>query len=213
MNVARIIFQSLLTIVLWFALILQLYLAWDLWSLEGLSAAGIVMRFLSFFTILSNLMAAFWFTTLLINAPRSLANFFAQPKVQTAITIYITVVGLGYAILLRALWAPQGLQWIADELLHSVNPLLVVVYWIAFVPKKEIEHKDLLPWLILPTVYLIYTLLRGALVGWYPYPFIDVSALGYAKTFGAIFWLAIAVIVIADLFVLLAKGIVAIKRE
>ena len=30
-------------------------------------------------------------------------------------------------------------------------------------------------WLAFPAVYLGYTIIRGALTGWYPYPFLDPS--------------------------------------
>ena len=34
-------------------------------------------------------------------------------------------------------------------------------------------------WLIYPAVYLVYILARGAISAVYPYPFVDVSLLGY----------------------------------
>jgi hypothetical protein len=37
--------------------------------------------------------------------------------------------------------------------------------------------------LIAPLAYGVYTLARGPLVDWYPYPFIDVSKLGYPLAF------------------------------
>jgi hypothetical protein len=212
MSISRKIFLLAGGIVFWFALSLQFYLVVPVWSVQGLSLLGIVVRFFSFFTILSNFLAAVWFTAMIIKKSGSLFNFFSNPRVQTAITIYITIVGLGYAFLLRALWAPQGLQWIADELLHSVNPLLVLIYWIAFVPKKDLGHKDVPLWLVFPAVYIIYILIRGALVGWYPYPFIDVNQLGYAKAFAAIFWLTIAIVIIAGMFVFIPRAIAAIKK-
>jgi len=36
-----------------------------------------------------------------------------------------------------------------------------------------------LAWLLYPLAYLVYTLIRGAQVDWYPYPFLDVSRHGY----------------------------------
>ncbi len=34
-------------------------------------------------------------------------------------------------------------------------------------------------WLIFPLVYVIYSLIRGPYVDWYPYPFLDPRAGGY----------------------------------
>ena len=36
-------------------------------------------------------------------------------------------------------------------------------------------------WLLYPAIYLVYLLLRGALFGLYPYPFIDAGELGYPR--------------------------------
>jgi len=38
---------------------------------------------------------------------------------------------------------------------------------------------------VVPLVWLAYTLIRGAVVGWYPYPFVDVSVHGYLYVAGA----------------------------
>ncbi|MBA3233238.1 MAG: Pr6Pr family membrane protein, partial [Propionibacteriales bacterium] len=35
--------------------------------------------------------------------------------------------------------------------------------------------------LVYPVAWLAFTLSRGALIGWYPYPFVDVTTLGYAR--------------------------------
>jgi len=36
-------------------------------------------------------------------------------------------------------------------------------------------------WLIYPLAYLFYTLIHGAVSGFYPYPFVNVDKLGYGK--------------------------------
>jgi hypothetical protein len=83
---------------------------------------------------------------------------------------------------LRDLWDPQDWQLLADRLLHDIIPILYLLYWIIFVPKGLLRWKDALWWLIYPLIYIIYTITRGALCGWYPYPFIDAGKLGYAHT-------------------------------
>jgi len=90
-------------------------------------------------------------------------------------------VGLTYNTILRSLWKPQGLQLLADNLLHSIIPFLYLVFWIIFVRNQSLRWKDIFPWLIYPLVYLLYVLVRGAYYGVYPYPFVDVAQLGYAR--------------------------------
>ena len=62
----------------------------------------------------------------------------------------IAVVGLAYSILLRHLWHPEGWQFVADELLHDVMPLLFLAYWWLCVPKGTLRLKHLPLWLIYP---------------------------------------------------------------
>ena len=45
--------------------------------------------------------------------------------------------------------------------------------------------------LVFPVAWCIFTLIRGALVGWYPYHFIDVGELGYAKVGVNCLWVAV----------------------
>ncbi len=170
-----IVFGSLIS---WFAVLLQLYL---IIVNRQTSVAETIIRFFSFFTILTNILVAICFTCLAIKTNNSTHLFFSNEKVLSAITVYITIVSVVYNLVLRFLWAPQGLQRLADELLHSVIPLLFILYWCLFVPKASLKWKDAFVWLLYPLVYLAYILLRGAFSGFYPYPFIDVTALGYEK--------------------------------
>ena len=69
---------------------------------------------------------------------------------------------------------------VVDELLHSVIPIMVIIYWRLFADKVSL-HWRALPWyLIYPLTYLIYILVRGEFSGFYPYPFINVDQLGWA---------------------------------
>jgi hypothetical protein len=103
------------------------------------------------------------------------------------------------------LWSPKGLQLIVDELLHSVIPVWFILSWCLFVPKQTLQWKNILPWLIYPALYCIYALILGAISGFYPYPFIDVDALGYTKVIYNIAGMLMAFIVIAIILIGIAK--------
>lgn len=160
----------------WFALIAQLYL---MLLNNPIPAVEAVTRYFSYFTILSNIMVALCFTMLLFNFNEKAERFYAQPKTLAAVTLYICVVGIIYNVILRFTWQPQGLQRIVDELLHSFIPVLFLIYWLIFAPKYPLKWADAFPWLIYPLIYLIFILIRGAYAGFYPYPFVDVTAVGY----------------------------------
>lgn len=137
-----------------------------------------VIRFFSFFTILTNTLVAFYFSYLTFvgfkhkKLPHNLA-------LLTAITIYITIVGLVYQLVLRHTWNPTGMQKVVDEILHSVNPLLVIVYWYLNTKKEILSFRQIGKWLIYPLVYIIIILIRGHFSDFYPYPFLNVNQLGF----------------------------------
>jgi hypothetical protein len=195
-------FFAIIAIVGWFAVVLQLYL---IIINRVVSLSETIVRFFSFFTIQSNILVAVCFTFLWLKPKSKGGLFFSKPKNTTAITLYITIVGLVYNAILRFLWAPTGSQKVVDELLHLVIPILVLLYWILFVPKKTLEFKDIFPWLIFPAVYLVYTLIRGAFFSFYPYPFIDVILLGYDKVLINSFFMLLAFLFFGTLFIGIGK--------
>lgn len=186
----------------WFAVLLQLYLI-----IENRIRPifDTIIQFFSYFTILTNILVAVCFTMLLLQSESARKNFFASSKVLTAVTVYIAIVGLVYNLILRNIWKPQGIQYVVDELLHSVNPVLFILFWVIFVPKKALQWKDAFPWLIYPFIYCIYILIRGALSGLYPYPFIDVNNLGYNNVLINTGFLFLAFLLISLLFVAIGK--------
>lgn len=163
----------------WFALISQLYLI--IQNGTG-TVAEIIIRYFSFFTILTNLIVVLCSSILFFKSTAgNREGFFYKPSTLTAITVYITIVGVVYNAILRFLWQPKGLQYITDELLHTVIPIMFILMWLLFVPKKEMKFTDAFTWLIYPFVYLIYIAIRGQVTGEYPYPFINADQLGYGK--------------------------------
>ncbi|WP_433898456.1 Pr6Pr family membrane protein [Pseudomonas sp. PSE1(2024)] len=167
----------------WAGLGIQLYLIFFARLSVGASLLGGVVSFFSYFTVLTNTLVAVVLTCAVTDRESAARRWFLQPWVSSGIAVSIAVVGLAYSILLRHLWHPQGWQFIADELLHDVMPLLFLAYWWLCVPKGTLRLKHLPLWLIYPLVYFAYALLRGHLLGAYAYPFIDVALLGYPQVF------------------------------
>lgn len=167
----------------WVGLAIQQYLIfysrWD----AGASLLGGLINFFSFFTVLTNTLAAVVLSYAWVKRDSPAKRWFLAPAVSSGIAVSIVVVGLAYSLLLRHLWQPEGFQFIADELLHDVMPVLFVVYWWRYVPKGHLRLKHIGLWVIYPLVYFGYALLRGDLLGQYQYPFIDVGTLGYPQVF------------------------------
>jgi len=165
----------------WAGLAIQLYLILFARLSIGASLLGGLVSFFSYFTILTNTLVATVLTCAVAERESAARRWFLQPWVSSGIAVSIAVVALAYSILLRHLWHPEGWQFVADELLHDVMPLLFLGYWWCCVPKGTLRLWHLPLWLIYPLVYFIYALLRGHLLGAYAYPFIDVAVLGYPQ--------------------------------
>jgi hypothetical protein len=167
----------------WAGLTIQMYLIfYSRWSLEASLLGGLV-SFFSYFTVLTNTLVATVLTCEWTSRESSARRWFLLPSVSSAMAVSIAVVGLVYNVLLRHLWHPEGWQWLADELMHDVMPLLFLAYWWLCVPKGTLRLRHILLWVIYPLVYFAYSLLRGHLLAVYPYPFVDVEKLGYPQVF------------------------------
>lgn len=167
----------------WVGLAIQQYLIfYSRWAIDA-SLLGGLISFFSFFTVLTNTLAVVVLSYAGTKRDSAIKRFFLAPVVSSAVAASIIVVSLAYNLLLRHLWSPEGFQFIADELLHDVMPLLFVIYWWHCVPKGQLRFRHIGAWVIYPLVYFGYVLLRGDLLGQYQYPFIDVLTLGYPQVF------------------------------
>lgn len=197
--------MTIIAIVGWFALACQFYLLLKKAQADNIPVVTAIINYFSFFTILSNLLVAMACTCPLIAPSSRAGKFFSRYTVQSGITLAIIIVGATYSIALRHIWKPEGWQKVADVLLHDIVPILYALFWFFFVPKGVLQWRDLPYWLIYPLVYLVYSLLRGAIINRYPYYFIDANAIGYPKAL-----LNIGLVTVA--FFLIGSLLVAINR-
>lgn len=159
------------------ALILQFSITIPASMEAGRSLFLSIVFYFSFFTILTNI------TLVLIYAARLFDRMawlqpFSLPWVRGAAAAAITLVMSFYHFVLAALWQPQGLFWVADVTLHYVTPLLYLAGFAAFMRTGTLGARNIPTMLIPPIIYLAYVLVRGALVGEYPYPILDVNEHG-----------------------------------
>ena len=183
MSVASRTLCTVMAILGWSGLAIQLELVLFARWMSGANVVGGLVSYYSFFTILTNTLAACVLTYAADARSSKGRTFFLQPWVSSGITVSIIVVGAAYSLLLRQLWQPEGWQWLANELLHDVMPVLFALYWWFYVPKGVLRVSHIGLWMLYPVLYFAYILLRGHLLGVYPYPFIDVEKLGYGQAF------------------------------
>ncbi|MEO5563980.1 MAG: Pr6Pr family membrane protein [Chitinophagaceae bacterium] len=188
----------------WAGLVLQYYIVVKNADKIGLTAIESTTQFFGYFTILSNILVAISLTAVLYRRG-PLYRFFSNFSSQTAVGVYIFLVGLGYNILLRHLYELKGLQIIANEIQHLIVPVLYTLYWLFFLPKSRLSWKNILPWLIFPFFYVVFALIRGTIDGFYPYPFIDVKDLGYAAVIKNAAGLLVVLVIVSVLFIGVAR--------
>lgn len=142
---------------------------------SGLSTWRATGNFHSYFTVLANLMVVVAFM-----APGS---FFRHARVRGSVTLYIALVGLVYEVMLRRVWHPEGAEFVASLILHDAVPLAVIAHWLLLREKGALRWSHPFAWLWFPIAYLAYAFARGRFTGWWLYPFIDASSLGYLRVF------------------------------
>lgn len=136
-----------------------------------------IINFFSYFTNLSNIFAAF----VLIFGAFQLITYY-QPSASTDLirgmaVVNMVVVGVVFSALLRNVDMGNLLPWV-NTVLHYIMPIAVVLEWLLQPPRANLGTRHVLLCQIFPLLYLVYTLTRGAIVGWYPYPFLNPANVG-----------------------------------
>lgn len=139
----------------------------------------------------------------------------ASAGVKGAVTLYVVITGLVYHLVLTnsasgfaVATVDRGLpETIGSQLLHTVVPLLAVLDWLLFDVRGRCRWRYPVYWLAFPLGYLGFALVRGLVVDRYPYPFINVTDLGYAGVAVSAVVLALAFWLLGLLFVLIDRSL------
>lgn len=126
----------------------------------------------SLFTIESNLLLVVVLVIGAFGVRRLLPAWWDD--VRGGVAFLLVMTGLIYALLV----APPGeiLRWDigwTGIALHRVAPVFALLDWMLVTMTRRAGWGRPLAWLGFPVAYLIYTWVRGDLVGWYPYDFLD----------------------------------------
>jgi hypothetical protein len=176
------------------ALLAAVAITYQLARLQGHPSFRGAGNFFSFFTIQSNILAAG--ALALAAVVRRDHRSIGFEAARTAATFYIAITGVVFAVLLSGMQEQLDTHNpFANSVLHYVIPAAAAVDWLVDPPRRRLGTKVALAWLAYPLVWFAYTLARGAAVGWYPYPFVDVSQHGYGRVLvnGILFLVAFAV--------------------
>lgn len=167
-----------------------------------IGASYSVVNFFSYFTNLSNLLAVFVLLLSVFGA--SVMSSATRDLLRYASVVNMAVVGLVFAVLLRNADLGGLLPWV-NFVVHYVMPVVLVLDWLLQPPTTKLQGKQLGMAFVFPALYIAYTVLRGASVGWYPYPFLNPANVGgYGGV--ALYALGITVAFLLVAWALLAIG-------
>nr|WP_246336621.1 Pr6Pr family membrane protein [Flexivirga oryzae] len=157
-------------------------------------------NFFSYFTIQSNIVIA------VVAAIAGLIQLRGPDpqwldRARGAATVYISITGVVYALLLSNIDVNTPVSWV-NVVLHYFVPIAAVVDWLVDLPERVIGFRAALSWLGYPVLYLVYTLIRGSIVDWYPYPFLNPHPHGY----GYVAIMSVFVAIMAALFTAVVSG-------
>lgn len=153
---------------------------------------GVVFTY-SFFTIWSNLFTAI-VTWSLVVRPDNDGRIFRWLRMTSL--VMITITGLIYFLVLAATANPQGVYVYTNIAAHYIVPWGTVLGFLLFGPRPRFSVRHVFEMLIIPVIWLTYTLVHGAFLTtppantfpegtegfvpgqpmhFYPYPFIDAT--------------------------------------
>jgi len=147
-----------------------------------------------FFTVQSNILIGLAALLLALRLDRS-STAFAVLRLSGLIAITIT--GIVFHAVLAQTLDLKSWDAVGNELVHTVVPVMAVVGWLLVGPRGLFSRRVAWLSLIFPLCWLAFTLIRGAIAHWYPYPFIDVTQLGYGRAAVNSVWLAVLMLGLA----------------
>ncbi|MFB2582852.1 Pr6Pr family membrane protein [Herbiconiux sp. P15] len=96
-------------------------------------------------------------------------------NVRAATICYVVVSGIVFGLIVSQAGSHNyriEVPW-PSQVLHFYLPPLVVADWLFGVGRRRLRWRSVAVVLVFPVVWGVFTLLRGAEVGWYPYFFLD----------------------------------------
>lgn len=154
---------------------------------------------ITYFTIISNITVAVIVTLILLRPGLFTRRGFGGDMwraLRLDSVLMIVITGVVYNLLL-AEGGKEGWDAVSNTMLHWVVPLLTPIVWIVAGPRGLISGRTIPLALILPLAWAGFALVRGQALTAYPYPFLDVSANGWASVLTFIAVIVIVAVLIA----------------
>jgi len=163
-----------------------------------------VLNVFVFFTIQSNLLLGGTALVLALRPDRPQSTLFRTLRLNGVLCIAVT--GIVYHLVLAGVDELRGWAAVTNLVLHTITPLAGVLGWLLFGPRGMTGPRIAALSIVFPLLWLAFTLIRGELVGFYPYPFVNVAEQGYGRVL-------LNCLLVAVLFLALAAGATILDRR
>jgi hypothetical protein len=163
------------------------------------------VEFFSYFTILSNALAAIALAAPLVAPTGRLAAWSEQAGPRAAIATYLAITAVVYHTMLAHTWDPHGLRLVATTLNHTITPAAFLIDLAVRGGQGEARWMVALKSMAFPALFGAWTLAHGALSGFYPYPFMDVPKRGYPAVLATIAQMGVAFALVCLIFIALLR--------
>lgn len=135
-------------------------------------------EYFTFFTIDTSILAGLLMLVAATYSWRGAKEPLWFSRARLGVVTASVIVAVVYNALLRGLppaAADMGYEWptVPNDILHIWAPLFLVVEWLIFAPNKTLKWQAAFWAWAYPFAWLAFTLVRGAVDGWWPYFFID----------------------------------------
>ena len=160
-------------------------------------------RLFSYFTIDSNLLVGATSAALVVDPHRD-GRLFRVLRLDGLLCIVVT--GIVYHSVLSGNLELSAAGAVSNFLLHSSVPIGAVAVWLLVGPRPRIDPATRWWSVALPLAWIVYTFTRGSIVGWYPYPFLDVAQVGLPRSLAN-------TAVVAVIFLVLARVVELLERR
>jgi len=132
-----------------------------------------------YFTILSNIVVGVTTLLLAIKLDRT-STVFRAFRIFGLIAIIITFLVVN--LYLNRFYTPTGWHLVLNDIVHVSVPILATLGWLVFGPRIPFRMKYVWWALSIGVAWLVVTFAHGAIIRWYPYPFLDVDRIGVVKS-------------------------------
>ncbi len=126
--------------------------------------------------------------------------------------LMITVTAIVYAALLAPAEHPTGWSVFTNPLQHIVVPAVTVLVFLVWGPRDWFSWRVVAGALVIPVAWIVWMLVRGAVVGAYPYDFVDPITHGYPAVVAMIAKILVFGVVIALLYWAIDLAIIRVGR-